>query len=90
MVMSEQDEAAWQDGNRAAWLAVLQTALTNLGYDDAAAGAVAWVAEREQAVRALRRACAEFGDNDWAAGLHLADVVEKHLLNHLEADPADE
>jgi hypothetical protein len=32
----------------------------------------------------LRRVCAKFGDNDWSDDLRLADVLEKHLLRHLE------
>jgi hypothetical protein len=42
------------------------------------------LAEREDAVAALRRVCAGHGDNDWTVDLHLADVIEKHLERHLE------
>lgn len=33
----------------------------------------------------LRMLCAEFGDNDWDSGLHLADIIEKLLADHLLA-----
>ena len=42
-----------------------------------------WLQEREIAIIVLRRLCAEHGDNDWPDELHLADVIEKHLANHL-------
>jgi len=32
----------------------------------------------------LRMVCDDHGDNDWSNELHLADVVEKHLANHLD------
>ena len=32
----------------------------------------------------LRQVCAKYGDNDWPDNLHLADVIEKHLLRNLE------
>ena len=44
--------------------------------------------EREVAVAALRELCGEYGDNDWADDLHLADVIEKHLRRHLDAKQA--
>lgn len=39
--------------------------------------------ERDATVKMLRDVCADFGDNDWADELHLADVIEKHLARHL-------
>ena len=44
-----------------------------------------WAAERESVVFALRDICDAWGDNDWTSDLHLADVIEKHLHNHLNA-----
>ncbi len=39
--------------------------------------------ERGAAVKMLRQLCADFGDNDWPDDLHLADVIDKHLGDHL-------
>lgn len=50
-----------------------------------AAGA-AWILEREATVAQLRQVCDDFGDNEWPDGLHLADVIEKHLARHLWQD----
>jgi hypothetical protein len=41
------------------------------------------ITEREEALQILRRACAEHGDNDWKEDLHLADILDKHLVRHL-------
>ena len=79
--MNEQD---YITGSRAAWLAMLQTCLHNLDVDDVAAGQAQWVSEREQTVAMLRQVCEQHGDNDWAETLHLADVVDNHLMKHLE------
>lgn len=40
--------------------------------------------ERAATVAALREVCAAFGDNDWPDNLYLPDVLEKHLVRHLE------
>ena len=40
--------------------------------------------EREEAIATLRRVCDRFGDNDWDPWLPLADIIEKHLVRHLE------
>ena len=42
-----------------------------------------WEHERAETVQKLRAICAEFGDNNWPDDLHLADVLEKHLLRNL-------
>lgn len=46
--------------------------------------------ERAEAVAVLREACDLLGDNDWDDALHLADVIEKHLLKHLLRKVDDE
>lgn len=78
--MNEQD---YIRGSRAAWHAMLQLCLRELGIDDPVAGHVRWVSEREHTVAMLRDVCERHGDNDWPENLHLADVVEKHLGRHL-------
>jgi hypothetical protein len=79
--MNEDD---WTRGNRAAWAAMLAHCLVHLGIEDAAAGHSRWVLEREETVAALRQACEDHGDNDWPDDLNLADVIRKHLANHLD------
>jgi hypothetical protein len=80
--VSEDD---YERGSRAAWLSMLSHCLRHLGYDSPEAQKAGWILEREAAVAALRTACAEHGDNDWPVDLHLADVIEKHLMRHLPA-----
>ena len=84
-----QDEAnrhdkMWLAGNRAAWAAMYEHCLRQLGYEGRTSASL--LAEREAAVAMLREVCDQHGDNDWDNDLHLADVIEKHLFNHLEAD----
>jgi hypothetical protein len=40
--------------------------------------------ERKGAIRLLREICEAHGDNDWPDDLQLEDILEKHLLRHLE------
>lgn len=42
-----------------------------------------WALERHEAIATLRRICADHGDNNWSDNLHLSDVIEKHLGDHL-------
>jgi hypothetical protein len=76
------EEAAWERGHRAAWRSILGTAIGQLGHTDDIT-LEAMVAERSDAIRALRSLCAEFGDTEGDERLHLADVIEKHLGRHL-------
>lgn len=81
-------ELSWRLGNRAAWRRMLGECLMHLTNEpklDVLDGA-AMVSELEDVRAALRRVCAEHGDNDWPDDLHLADVVEKHLGRHLDAE----
>lgn len=71
-------------GYRAALVSMLVKVLGDLGYHDTEATRAAWVIEREQTVQALRGICDVYGDNDWSNSLNLADVVNKHLLCHME------
>ncbi len=81
--MKTGDESAFDRGRRAAWIRQLRDAIRNLGIENNEAADAARILERVGAVRELREVCGEFGDNDWADGLDLADVVEKHLGRHL-------
>ena len=82
--MSDKNEQHCERGSRAAWLRMLSLCLRELGIDDPEAGKARWVSEREQTVAILRMACDEHGDNEWEENLHLADVIEKHLIRHLQ------
>lgn len=82
----ERNEAWWVAGDRAAWKTMLELCLKHLGYDDPESMKLAWISEREAAVAMLREVCEWHGDNEWGNNLHLADVIEKHLYRHLEAD----
>lgn len=86
----ERNETWWIAGDRAAWRTMLGECLRHLGYDSEECREVAWITEREDAVAKLREVCEWHGDNDWEDNLHLADVIEKHLYNHLEADCDEE
>lgn len=76
-------DAGYEAGERAALLAQLKHILKQLGYtDNTVANAIT---EREDAIIFLRGLCAEFGDNEWDEKLHLYDILDKHLGDHLRA-----
>lgn len=79
--MTESEEQAYVEGNRAAWRELYQLAAKNLGYENVPEAK--YIIERERAVAALRSVCRDYGDNDWPDNLSLADVIEKHLARHL-------
>ncbi len=76
------DELAYEQGSRAAHRSMLRHCLKELGYEGAKDAR--WVLEREEALRTLRRICAQYGDNNWNNNLHLSDIIEKHLARHFE------
>jgi hypothetical protein len=84
-MMSDESEVAYEQGSRMAWTAMLAMCLRNLGYENTDIKRAAWIVERETAVSILRGLCREFGDNDWPDDLSLADVIDKHLGDHLRA-----
>lgn len=79
------DDASYLRGARAVWRNLLRQALNELGYTAPENTAHRWVTEREEAIAKLRGLCAEHGDNDWDEHLHLADIIDKHLGRHLDA-----
>lgn len=85
--MTDHEEQDFVLGHRAALAGVVSHCVRELGY--AGRTAESFVAEREAVIPALRRICAEHGDNDWPDDLHLADIIEKHLAWHLLARAAD-
>lgn len=76
-------EQGYVDGQRRVWLGLLQEALRNLGIEDPEVSKARWASERVEAICRLRALCAECGDNDWPDDLHLADIIDKHLGDHL-------
>ena len=80
--MTEKEEQAYMQGQRAAWMTLFNQCLRNLDIDTA--HAQQWFPEREEAIAALRELCREYGDNDWPENLHLADIINKHLGKYLE------
>jgi hypothetical protein len=78
--MTDAEEAAYTEGQKAIWRNLIAQALRELGRDSPEWTSHRWVVEREETVAALRRACRDQGDNDWPDDLHLVDVIEKHLL----------
>jgi hypothetical protein len=52
---------------------------------DWAAERTGYRVEREEAIAMLRDVCQRHGDNNWPDHRHLMDILEKHLLRHLEA-----
>lgn len=82
--MTPAEEQAYERGERAAWTRIFTEAARALGHtgkDNAAALLI----EREAIVAALRIVCAEHGSNEWEAGDHLGDVIEKRLGRYLDA-----
>jgi hypothetical protein len=79
------DDAEYQYtlGSQVAWLSMLRICVRELGASLGADEQAAWVIERAETVAALRELCARVGDNEWDDSLHLADVIRKHLDNHL-------
>lgn len=75
--MTESEEAAYLQGERAAWRSILAQAVRELGMEGRSPES--WILEREAAIAALRDRCRDYGDNDWAENLHLADVINKHI-----------
>lgn len=78
----ERTDRAFEAGVRLAHVHSLRALLVHLGYDETRTLA-SLILEREDAIMALRAVCEEYGDTDWSPKLHLSDIIEKHLHNHL-------
>jgi hypothetical protein len=79
--MADQEDRQYAEGRRETWRELLTLCLNNLGAQERHEWQ--WLAEREQAIARLRIVCDYVGDNDWDEDLHLADIIENHLLNHV-------
>ena len=85
---AEQRDVDYMVGRNQAYRRMLGVILGELGEEERKLPAM--VAERVEAVNALRALCRDFGDNDWLENLHLADIIEKHLAKHLHASAPDD
>lgn len=81
--MNEAEEAAYMRGRKAVYREMLGTALRHLGGEDLTREQL--IEERAEAIAALRSVCDDHGDNDWKDDLHLADIISKHLADHLDS-----
>lgn len=80
--MNENEENIYALGTRAAYVSMLRLCLKELGYSDV--DSLGWVVEREDAIRILREATKLLGDTNWNNDLSLGDIIEKHLVRHLD------
>lgn len=85
----QQSEKAWAAGRRSYAAHILREAARELACElDARrpeAAVALLLAEREAAVAKLEDLCRDFGDDNWAPNLHLADIIDKHLGRYLHA-----
>lgn len=78
---TEREEAAYLRGRKAVRREQLGEILRELDGEDLTLERM--IAERTDAIATLRRICDKFGDNDWSDTLHLSDIIDKHLGDHL-------
>ncbi len=78
------NENSYEQGLRTAQTKMLAACCRSLGYDDPETSKASWILEREGFISALRSACEDYGDKNWDNNLHLVDVIEKHLMRHLQ------
>ena len=84
-IENEAQERAWIEGRRSFARSLLRLAASELNSGNERT--LAYLQEELDATREkLRDVCAIVGDNDWKDGLYLPDVVEKHILRHLESE----
>jgi hypothetical protein len=46
--------------------------------------AIKLIKERTETIALLRKLCGMYGDRNWKDNLHLTDIIEKHLIRHME------
>lgn len=81
-------ERGYEAGHRMAVIRMAMHFLGEVGADpncpEAVKQMLRWKMERTEVVNSLRRLCTDYGDNDWDSNLSLEDVIEKHLVRHLD------
>jgi hypothetical protein len=83
------NEEHWQLGNSAAYRAILLECAERLGAEYPLTKAAQIIAERRDAIAALRSFCERVGlPNDWPDDLHLADIIEKHIEKYWPEEDA--
>lgn len=81
---TEEKEHLWKLGNDAAYRAIMLECVAHLD-DEPMKHVARWLAERGDAIRALRNLCEYLGlSNDWPDNLYLADIIEKHIERYLK------
>lgn len=80
--MTKAEELAYTRGRKAMARDMLAIAIRELG--DETPDYARLLLERADAIAALRTVCDHHGDNEWDAELHLADIINKHLGDHLD------
>ncbi len=82
--MSETEEEAKLEGRRAAYENIMLQCAAQLGVNDPLTKAAALIAERRDAIAALRSLCERFDlHREWADTLHLADIIGLNIERDL-------
>ena len=81
--MTEAEEKAYIEGEKAFARRVLSLALGELREDGADRSREAMISERSTTLAMLRREIERVGGGEVSEDLHLHDVIEKHLLRPL-------
>lgn len=80
--LAEVKEAAYLEGQKAVWLSLVQQGLSQLAGNEKTRTEL--LAERAEAITALKTLCEQFDlPVTWEDGLHLADIIEKHVYRSL-------
>lgn len=80
--LDEIKEAAYLEGQRAVWRSLVQQGLSHFEGNEKTRTQL--IAERADAIRQLKTLCEKFGlPIEWEDGLHLADIIEKHVYPSL-------
>lgn len=76
-------ESSYENGQRMLLTRQMGAILHELGYDSKTK-LESLILEREEMIASLRSACEDHGDNDWDETLHLSDILNKHLMRHID------
>ena len=80
------NEVDYIQGNKAAYSNILKFCIKQLDDNDYIEYEKAYInllTERTEAILALRAVCSIISDNNWQDNLHLADIINKHILNYI-------
>ena len=86
--IDEIKQDAYLDGSRRVWQQLVSLSLSHL--DGQEKTRTELIAEREEALDALKHLCEEFDlPIEWERDLHLADIIEKHIYRSLREQITD-